>query len=81
MKNHIVLCGLGKVGISILETLHHQNQTVVVIAREVHPDWERRAKRLAARLIIADARDEEVLVEAGAAPTPRSTVDRRVHPH
>lgn len=65
VKQHIILCGLGKVGFSVLEALHSLQETVIVIAREVNPDWARSAEQWAARLIIADAREEEALREAG----------------
>jgi Trk K+ transport system NAD-binding subunit len=64
MNDHILLCGLGKVGFSILELLHSLGEPVVVIARDVDPDWARRAEAMADRLILKDMRDDNVLLEA-----------------
>lgn len=64
MNDHIILCGLGKVGFSILELLRSQGESVVVVTRDVAPDWAQRAQTLASRLILADARHDEVLLEA-----------------
>jgi len=65
MKGHIILCGLGKVGFSILELLHGLGEHVVVVSREVPADWMRRARSMAGRLVLDDARSDEVLLEAG----------------
>ena len=65
IRDHIVLCGLGKVGFSILELLHQLGEQVAVVSRDVRPDWGRRAAKMAALLIKADGRDEEALREAG----------------
>jgi len=65
MNDHIILCGLGKVGFSILELLRGLGESVVVVTRDIAPDWAQRAEALATRLILADARNEAFLVEAG----------------
>src|SRR5436190_19179718 len=64
-KNHIILCGLGKIGYSILELLHDLEEPVVVVTRDIPPEWRGRVESLANRVIIGDARLEEVLIEAG----------------
>ncbi|MCX6359086.1 MAG: NAD-binding protein [Armatimonadetes bacterium] len=61
MRGHIIICGQGKVGISALEILKDQGEQVVVIARDVSPEWARRAEVAAARLLHEDARDESAL--------------------
>lgn len=64
MMDHIVLCGLGKVGFSILELLCRLEQDVFVITRDVDIDWLRRAQTMAKRLVLADARADDVLLDA-----------------
>ncbi len=64
-RDHIVLCGLGHVGFRILETLSALGEDVVVITASTKPDWLRRAEHLSRLTIIADARSEDILIEAG----------------
>jgi Trk K+ transport system NAD-binding subunit len=64
MRGHIIICGQGKVGISALEILKDQGEQVVVIARDVSPEWARRAEAAAVRLLHEDARDESALRRA-----------------
>ncbi|MCL5284079.1 MAG: NAD-binding protein [Armatimonadetes bacterium] len=64
-RDHIVLCGLGHVGFRILETLSALGEDVVVITASTKPDWLRRAEHLGRLTIIADARSEDILIEAG----------------
>ncbi len=64
IRDHVVLCGLGKVGFSILELLHDLGEQVAVVSRDVRSDWGRRAAKMAAVLINGDGRDEEALREA-----------------
>src|SRR6266478_8641374 len=63
--NHIILCGLGKIGYSILDLLHDMEEPVVVVSRDIPPEWRGRVESLALRVIIGDARLEETLIEAG----------------
>lgn len=64
MMDHIVLCGLGKVGFSILELLDRLRLDVVVITLDVNAEWLRRAQTMAKRLVLADARASDVLLSA-----------------
>jgi Trk K+ transport system NAD-binding subunit len=64
-SNHIILCGLGKIGYSVLELLHELDEPVVVVTRDIPAEWRSRVESLAARVIIGDARLEEVLLESG----------------
>lgn len=65
LEGHILLCGLGKVGFSILELLHGLGERVVVITREIPADWAARAESMSARIIRGDARAEGALLKAG----------------
>ncbi len=65
MRDHVILCGLGKVGFSTLEMLSQQGVSVVAITRDIQAERARRAGQLAAHLILEDARSDEALIEAG----------------
>ncbi len=65
MTGHIILCGLGKIGYSILELLKTLEEPVVVVSRDVQMDWRSRTEALADHLILGDARQEEILLKAG----------------
>lgn len=62
---HIVLIGLGRLGVSILEVLYRLGERVTVISRTIDEDWRSRSTQAAGRVILRDARDEEALAEAG----------------
>ncbi len=64
MTNHVVLCGLGKVGVSTLEILHSLGLEVVVIARDMPAEWAIRVQRWASAVILDDERDDRALIEA-----------------
>lgn len=65
MDNHIVVCGLGHVGVRVVESLLHLGAPVVAIERRptesFGPDLERRG----VPVIYGDARRDELLIEAG----------------
>lgn len=61
MKNHIVLCGLGHVGIRVLEQLRNWGQDVVVIEREESGRFVDEARSLGATIVHGDASIPTVL--------------------
>jgi Trk K+ transport system NAD-binding subunit len=62
MEQHFILCGLGRVGVRVLEYLHAAGSSVVVIDNHCKPDDARLG---GARLVQGDCRRPEVLREAG----------------
>ncbi|HVS39461.1 MAG TPA: NAD-binding protein [Gemmataceae bacterium] len=64
MKGPIVLCGLGRMGSRILETLREANLPVVVVDNACRPNDPRLG---GARLVSGDCRRREVLEAAGVA--------------
>ena len=64
MRQHFILCGLGKVGWRVLEYLRAAGEVVVVIDDRCNPNDRRLA---GARVIVGDCRRAEVLEEAGLA--------------
>jgi Trk K+ transport system NAD-binding subunit len=58
---HVVLCGLGTVGLRVAEQLRHAGADVVAIEREPDPAAYAAVRRLGIPLIHGDASEEEVL--------------------
>jgi Trk K+ transport system NAD-binding subunit len=60
-----VVCGLGQVGYRTCDLLLRLGENVVVVAQDAREERRRAVLDRGARLIVADARDEARLVEAG----------------
>jgi Trk K+ transport system NAD-binding subunit len=67
ITDHIILVGLGRIGVSILELLRDLGEKTVVITRELRPEWRRRVEAISGEIIVGDARNEDSLIEAGLA--------------
>lgn len=65
MKDHTILCGLGNVGMRILEQLHRMNEAVVVIEKSEDCEFVDVARRMEIPVVIGDVRHQNVLEEAG----------------
>lgn len=65
MGDRVIVCGLGKVGYSVLQLLHTLRVPAVVVTTDIAPDWMAQARALAQRVIWADARQEATLLDAG----------------
>jgi voltage-gated potassium channel len=63
LSNHIILCGFGRVGRSVLEDLKRRNLEVVVI--EIDPDRAEWAREEGVAVINGDATHNASLVDAG----------------
>src|SRR5262249_53831188 len=61
----VVVCGLGQVGYRTCDLLLRLGETVVVVAQDAREERRRGVLDRGARLIVADARDEARLAEAG----------------
>jgi voltage-gated potassium channel len=66
-RDHIILCGLGRVGYRILERLIGWHLDVVVIEKDSSSPFVQRVQGLKVPLLLLDARNEESLVVAGIA--------------
>lgn len=64
-RDHIILCGLGRVGYRILERLVEWHLDVVVIEKNEDSLFALRAKKMNVPLLFEDARQEESLSAAG----------------
>lgn len=65
MKEHIVVCGLGHVGIRIVESLKALGVDVVAIERRQAESFAANAEKLSVPVLYGDARQDDVLVQAG----------------
>lgn len=66
-RDHIILCGLGRVGYRILERLMQWHLDVVVIEKDEQSQFVQRMKQSSVPLLFLDARQEETLTLAGLA--------------
>lgn len=66
-RDHIILCGLGRVGYRILERLLGWHLDVVVIEKNSDSPFVQRVQQLKVPLLLLDARQEESLLTAGIA--------------
>jgi voltage-gated potassium channel Kch len=63
-RHHIILCGLGGVGMAIIEELLHQGHEIVAIEKDGDNRFLHTARSLGVPVIVEDARLETTLVEA-----------------
>ena len=64
MKNHIVLCGLGHVGIRVLEQVRKLGEPVVVIEKDETNRFVGEAKAMGVAVVVADVRLASTLERA-----------------
>lgn len=64
-KHHAVVCGLGRIGTSVMLLLHRQGIAVVAIEQREDTVGVLRARRLKVPVIIAEATDSAALEQAG----------------
>ena len=64
-RDHIILCGLGRVGYRILERLLGWHLDVVVIEKSNDSPFVQRVQQRKVPLLLLDARQEESLITAG----------------
>jgi hypothetical protein len=63
-RDHVVLCGLGHLGLRVLEELRRRGVEVVVVERDAAARFLPAARALGVPVLVADMRDDAVLVEA-----------------
>jgi len=64
-RNHIIVMGVGHVGLRVTRTLVGMGFEVVGIDQKIKPDVERELSDLGVPLILADGRSPEILEKAG----------------
>ncbi|MES1242415.1 MAG: NAD-binding protein [Acidobacteriota bacterium] len=67
MAGPCIVCGLGDVGYRVVELLHRLGEEVVVVTSAARDDRRRTAEAHGVRVLIGDARSEQLLQEAGLA--------------
>ncbi len=65
MKDHIIVCGLGRVGYRVAEVLWRLGEAVTVITEPTREEWVSTVRERGAEVLIGDARTEDRLLEAG----------------
>lgn len=65
MKDHIVVCGLGHVGIRVVESLKSLGASVIAIERKQDDSFGSVVESLGFPVLYGDARRDELLLEAG----------------
>lgn len=70
-SGHVIVCGLGNVGFRLVQLFARLGERVVVVTLDARERWLREARALGVTLLSGDARDPEVLAQAGVA---RATV-------
>jgi voltage-gated potassium channel len=64
-RDHIVLCGVGRLGIRILEQLVKGGVPVVALERDRHGRFIPGAKDLGVPVMVRDMKEDQALIEAG----------------
>jgi voltage-gated potassium channel len=64
-RDHVVLCGVGHLGIRVLEELVSANVPVVVIEKNEDSTFTMAAKRTGTPVIVGDMKDDQTLTNAG----------------
>ena len=62
--SHVIVCGLGQVGYRVTMLLLQMGESVTVVAEVARSEFEREIRELGASVIIGDARDSLILLEA-----------------
>jgi len=63
--NHVILCGLGRLGFSILGELLKMGKDVAVVEIKEDAFGVSQARRMNVPIVIGDARDEQILIDLG----------------
>lgn len=66
-RDHVVLCGIGHLGIRVLEELCAAGIAVVAVEKDENGAFVAQAKRTGTPVIIGDMKDDSALVNAGIA--------------
>ena len=64
-RDHVILCGLGHLGIRVLQQLLAQGMDVVVLERNENGKFVSQGKALGVPIIHRDMKDDEALIECG----------------
>lgn len=65
LRDHIVVCGIGRVGYRVINELLDFGETVVGVNKTENEEWLETLKRSGVPIIIGDARRKQTLIDAG----------------
>jgi Trk K+ transport system NAD-binding subunit len=65
LKDHVILCGLGRVGYEVAKELLRRGETVLVIEKDPHHRFLESIRSQGARIFVGDASIPQVLSDAG----------------
>lgn len=65
LRDHIIVCGIGKIGYQVVNELLAFGETVVVVNQKLDDSWYEPFRRHGVILIQGDARQHQVLLDAG----------------
>ena len=65
MTGHCIVCGMGDIGYRVVELLHRLGEKVTVVTLTAREERRRGAEARGVRILIGDARVEQILQEAG----------------
>ena len=66
-SGHIIVCGMGDIGYRVAELLHRLGERVAVVTLAVLDERRQAAEAAGIRVLLGDARNERLLLEAGLA--------------
>ena len=64
-RDHIVVCGIGRVGYRVINELLSFGESVVGVNKSEHEEWLEPLKRAGVPVVIGDARRKQTLIDAG----------------
>ena len=67
VSDHIVVCGVGRVGYRVITELLNQGETVVAVNAHENEEWIEPFRKHGVAVLIADARQRQTLIDAGVA--------------
>ncbi len=65
VSDHIVVCGVGRVGYRVITELLDQGETVVAVNASENEEWLEPFRKRGVAVLIADARQRQTLINAG----------------
>ena len=67
VSDHIVVCGIGRVGYRVITELLNHGETVVAVNANESEEWLEPFRKRGVAVLIADARQRQTLINAGVA--------------
>jgi Trk K+ transport system NAD-binding subunit len=65
VSGHFIVCGMGQIGYRVAGMLLRLGEPVTIVTLQARTDWDRNLQTHGARIVYGDARDDEVLRDAG----------------